>query len=92
MSKKPTPYKQAVTLLLELKKQYPNYSLGMHLSTALADYGDSWGITDKELLFALEKYRTELEMNVVSDKEIDKIIKDAENLDKLFLEEEEDYD
>lgn len=90
MSKKPTAYKQAINLLLELKKLYPNYSLGMHLSTCLSDYGDAWTVTDRELLFALEKYKTELEMNIVSDREIDKILKEGENLDKLFAEEDDD--
>lgn len=92
MGKKATPYNQAVQILHDLKKEYPAYTLGQHISTALGDYGDIWGITDKEFVFALEKYRAEMEMNIVSDSEVDKIIKDAENLDILFRnEEEEDY-
>lgn len=90
MGKKATPYSQAVQLLQDLKKEYPNYTLGQHLSTALGDYGDIWGITDKEMFFALEKYKTELEFNIVSDEEVDQIMKDAQNLDTLFKEEEED--
>jgi len=86
-----TEYGQIVQLLIELKDDYPSYSLGQHLSTALGDYGDLWGVSDKEIAFALEKYKTELECNTVSDEEVDKIVKDAENLDKLF-QEEEDYD
>lgn len=92
MGKKSTPYNQAIQILQDLKKEYPNYSLGQHLSTALGDYGDIWGITDKELVFALEKYKTEMEMNIVSDAEVDRIVKDAQNLDKLFQDEEEDYE
>lgn len=92
MGKKATHFSQIIHLLQELKKEYPGYHLGQHLSSALGDYGDLWGVADKELLFALEKYKTELEFNVVSDEEVDKIMKDAQNLDKLLHEEEEEYD
>lgn len=91
MGKRATPYNQAVQILHDLKKEYPNNTLGQHIATALGDYGDIWGISDKEFVFALEKYRAEMELNIVSDTEVDKIVKDAENLDKMFLE-EEDYD
>lgn len=90
MGKKVTDYAQVIKLLTDLKKEYPSYSMGQHIATAIADYGDPWGITDKELAFALEKYKTELEFNVVTDQEVDKIVKDAQNLDKLFQEEEDE--
>jgi len=90
MGKKTTPYNQAIHLLQELKKEYPHNTLGQHMASALADYGNIWGMTDKEFLFALEKYRTEMELNIVSDAEVDKIVKDAQNLDTLFQEEEDD--
>ena len=88
MGKKVTHFGQIIHLLQELKKEHPGYHLGQHLSTALGDYGDLWGMTDKEMLFALEKYKAELEFNTVSDEEVDRIMKDAQNLDKLFQEEE----
>jgi hypothetical protein len=91
MGKKLTPYNQAVHLLLELKKEYPNHTLGQHIATSLGDYRDIWGLTDKEILFALERYKTELEFNIASDDEVNEIMKGAQNLDVLF-EEEEDYD
>ena len=90
MSKKTSEYNQAIHILLELKKLYPTYTMGSHLSFALSEYGDVWGLTDKELVFALEKYKTELEMDTVQDRDIDKIIKGGENLDKLFN--DEDYE
>lgn len=92
MGKRISEYSQVLKLLLELKGLYPSYSLGQHISTAFSEYGDLWGISDKEFLFALQKYKTELEFNVVSDDEVDKIMKDAQNLDTLFKEEEEDYE
>ena len=38
--------------------------MGRHLSTALDGYGDTWGLTDKEIAYALYKYRSQLEMDV----------------------------
>lgn len=92
MGKRISEYSQVLKLLLELKGLYPSYSLGQHISTAFSEYGDLWGISDKEFLFALQKYKTEMEFNIVSDDEVDKIMKDAQNLDTLFKEEEEDYE
>jgi len=90
MGKKTTPYNQAVQILHDLKREYPNNTLGQHIATALVDYGDIWGLTDKEFVFALEKYKAEMELNIVTDSEVDKIVKDAQNLDVLFQDEEEE--
>jgi hypothetical protein len=64
--------------------------MGRHLATALDEYGDIWGITDKELAYALAKYKGQLEMDVphTDDSEIDKIIKEGLDLDNLFKEED----
>ncbi len=52
-------------------------------------------MTDKELLFALQKYKTELELDAPrpSDEEIDEIIKDGLNLSSILDQEDngEDY-
>lgn len=87
-------YQQALHILQELNKDFPTYNLGRHLSTALADYGDVWGMTDKELVFALEKYKSEIEMDVPhpDDSEIDKIIKEGMDLDNILKEEDSDGD
>ena len=90
MSRKVSPYNQAINKLLELHKKYPNRGLGMHISTALCEYGDMWGVSDKEFLFALEKYEAELELDFAPDKDIDQIIKEGENLETLFQQEEEE--
>jgi len=93
MSRKSSEYKQCIQKLLELQKNYPNYGLGRHISTALADYGDTWGLSDREFLYALNKYSMELENNVASDYDVEKIIKDAQNLsiDNLYEDEEDEY-
>lgn len=92
MSKK-NQYQQALHILQELHKDFPTYNLGRHLSTALSDYGDVWGLTDKELVFALDKYKAELEMDVphTDDSELEKIIKEGMDLDNILKEEDEDY-
>lgn len=76
-------YKEIIDILKELKSQYPSYSLGKHISTALDDYGDIWGLSDKELHFAFTKYKAQMQMDVPhesSEDELDRIIKDGMNL------------
>ena len=90
MSRKPAPYNQILSVLHELHKKFPTYNMGRHIATALDGYGDVWGITDRELLFALEKYSTELDMDVAPrhKDELDNIIKDGMDLDNILKEEE----
>jgi hypothetical protein len=85
-------YNQVINTLQELHKSYPTYNMGRHLATALDEYGDIWGMTDKELSYALNKYKGELDMDIphTDESEIDKIIKDGMDLDNILKEEEED--
>lgn len=94
MSKKPNYYNQILAVLQELYSLYPNYNMGRHLATALDGYGDTWGLTDKELLYALTKYKGELELDVphTDDLELDQIIREGMDLDNLFKEEEDNGD
>jgi hypothetical protein len=59
-------YQQVIDLLLELKGVYLNQSMGWHLSLALSDYSDISNLSDKELLFALNKYKSERELDILS--------------------------
>jgi hypothetical protein len=79
-------------VLESLHKAHPTYNIGRHISTALDGYNDIWGVTDKEFLFALEKYELELNMDVdhIDQEEIEKIIKDGMNLERTLFEEEEE--
>ena len=90
MGKKATEYNSILRVLSELHMNHPNRSLGQHLTMILADYKDLWHVSNKELLFATEKYQAELEFNIASPEDVDKVIKDAQDLTKLF--EEEDYE
>lgn len=92
MSKTKNNYIECIDILKKLKKDYPAQMLAQHIYGATADYGDIWGMTDKEFVFALNKYVTELEFNLDNETDIAKIIADASN-EKLFqLEEDEDGD
>ena len=93
--KKPNYYHRIVQLLHKLQLHYPSYNMGRHLSTALDEYGDVWGLSDKELLFAFEKYVTQLEIDFphTDEDEIENIIRDGMDLDNILKEEDnvEDY-
>lgn len=87
----PKYYSQIIATLNELHKSFPTYNLGKHLSTAFDDYGDVWGMSDKELLYVLNKYKVELELDSPhnsSDQEIEEIIKGGMNLDYLMEEDD----
>jgi hypothetical protein len=92
MQKGPNYYRQIIKALERLQKAHPTYNIGRHIATALDGYTDVWGVTDKEFLFALQKYEIELNMDYshVDEKEIEDIIKDGMNLERMFLDEEED--
>jgi len=91
MSRKPNYYSQIIATLNELHKSFPTYNIGKHLSTALDGHGDVWGMSDKEFLYVLTKYRIELDLDGPynsNDQEIESIIKSGMDLDNIFEEEE----
>lgn len=95
MARKKDTYRAITELLDELYSKYPTYGIGRHIATALSDYGDFWGITNNEFLFALKKYYSELELDggeTVSDEYVNKIVKDGMDLDGMFNEQEEQDD
>ena len=76
-------YHEITKLLNDLQKEYPTFGIGRHISTATAEYGDLWGISDKEMFHALSKYRTELELdksNVANDDFVNAIVEDGKKL------------
>ena len=90
MAKQPNYYRQIIQTLVRLQKAYPTYNIGRHISTAMDEYTDVWGVSDREFLYAIQKY--EIELNIdgphIVDEEIEEIIKDGMNLDSMFEEEE----
>jgi hypothetical protein len=81
-----------IHILNELNKSYPTYNVGRHLSTALDGYGDVWGMTNKELVFALTKYKSQLDADIPHNDEsdIDDIIKQGMDLDNILKEDDTD--
>ena len=91
---RPNDYYRVLALLQQLHITYPNYNMGRHIATALDEYGDVWGLSDRELLYAFEKYKAELDMDIphTDESEIDQIIKEGMNLENILKEEDgEDY-
>jgi hypothetical protein len=82
-------YNKIIKALQLLNKKHPTYNMGRHLSTALDGYPDIWGLTDKELLFALNKYTAEMEIDNSNGENIDLIIKEGLNLSHIL---DEDYE
>lgn len=70
------------SLLKELKKKYPNFSIGRHISSCIENNEQLWGITDKELYYQLKRYSLELSIDekVNANFDIDEIIKDGESM------------
>lgn len=88
---KHSSYRQIINVLERLHKTHPTYNMGRHLATAL-DESDIWGVTDRELLMALKKYETSLNLDnhVNNEEEIEEIVKNGINLERMFLDEEEE--
>ena len=91
MAKQPNYYRQIIRTLNRLQKGYPTYNMGRHLSTALHEYNDLWGVSDKEMLYALEKYEIELNIDYPheDEEELKEIIKGGMNLERMFDEDED---
>jgi len=88
---RPNNYYGVLALFQQLYISYPNYNIGRHIATALDEYGDVWGLSDREILFALEKYKSELDMDIphTDDSEIDQIIKEGMNLENILKEDDD---
>lgn len=86
--RKASAYSQILATLNELHKDYPKYNMGRHLATALDEYGDIWGLTDREILFALKKYKAKLQMDIPhDDSEIERFINEGIDLDNILIDE-----
>lgn len=83
-------FNSIITIFKDLHKKYPHQGIARHFSDATAEYKNIWGLENKELLFLLEKYQTELSLNITSEEEVNKIIEDSKNL--TFNEEDEDIE
>jgi len=85
-------YAQIINVLNELKELFPKYNLGRHLETALDGHKDMWGLSDKDMLNAVNAYKQKLTIDSphTDDSELAKIIKDGMQLHNILHEDEED--
>lgn len=95
---RPTNHKKKILELLKaLTEKYPSQLIADHIFAAFVDFESLEGITDKEFLFNLEKYLAAKELDetiphLTGEKELEKLYRDAENINAIFDEdEEEDY-
>lgn len=84
-------------IIKELKKlleTYPNQDMCFHIAVALYDYSNIEYVSDKVFLNSIRTYRVEKELNdsIPHEEDINKIIKDSENLniDSLYDSYDED--
>lgn len=95
MGRKPNYYNQITDVLKELHSLYPTFNMARHISTALDGYKDIWGVPDKALLDALQKYKLQLELYespITEGKQLQKIIDDGMDLSDVLEESEEEND
>lgn len=90
-------YNEIILVFQQLHKKYPSYGIGRHVSMAFDEYPDVWSLSNKEFLFALNKYAAQLEMDYIPDEDafLKKVIEDGNHLfdveDSQNDEEEEEY-
>lgn len=85
-------YNKILSELKALHSKYPNFEISKHISGFTSEYSDVWGVSDKEIYFALKKYRERLELDFESqrdDSELSKILSEGMDLDSILDEEEE---
>ena len=91
MADKTNYFDKIIKLLKELNRDNPDVDLSKHISLATSEYSSIFSLSDKELFRALQKHKSELDMNTLSTKELEKIIEDdifSEDTDEYDLEEE----
>lgn len=90
-------YKACIKTLQVLHKQHPTFPIGRHISTALDGYGDAWGMTDKEMYYALKRYQTILETDQearteVHERYVERVVDRGMHLDELFTQDTSEQD
>lgn len=84
-------FDKVMKLIKDLKKDYPHVEISKHYSLA-TDCG-SFSMSDKELFLALQKHKTELDMNTLSDNDLEKVIAETDDLFKeVETDDEEPWD
>lgn len=73
-------FEKVLRILKDLKEEHPDLEMSKHYS--LATDCVNFSMTDKELYYAFKKYQDELAMNTLSDRDLEKVITDTDELFK----------
>lgn len=82
-------FEKIIKIFRDLKKDHPDVDISKHY--CLATDCSGFTLTDKELYHALQKHKTELDMNTLSDSDMEKVIADTEELFKEVESEEDPW-
>jgi hypothetical protein len=83
-------FEKVIKILKELKKDHPDVEISKHYS--LATDASGFSLSDKELFLALQKHKNELDINTLSDKDLERIIGDTDELFSEVDPEDEDLE
>jgi len=70
-------FEKCIKILKDLKRDYPDMHISQHYSLA-TDCGNF--LNEKELFYALQKHKGELDMNTLSNQDTEKIIAETQEL------------
>ena len=85
-------FNNLIQILKDLHKSNPDIDLCRHIADATAEYPNIWSITNKEFLHLLEKYKFELENNIVTETDIARIYKEGNNVEHILEDEDPFYE
>lgn len=83
-------FKKLIKTFEELKRDFPDVDFSKHYSLA-TDCGN-FNLSDKELYHALQRHRNEMDMNTLSNEDLERIIADTDELFREVDPDEEDDD
>jgi hypothetical protein len=70
-------FEKVIKVLRDLKSEHPDVDITKHLMLAT---DANINFSDKELFHALQQHKSELDMNTLSDKDLQKVIDETEEL------------
>lgn len=91
MPKSKDEYKEIINILSQLHTDFPEHNLGKHISTALSEFSDVWGVSDKELLKAFKTYKETMHTDVprgTDEEDLEKIIYEGTHLPSILDDDE----
>lgn len=79
---------KVIKILRDLKRDFPDVEISKHYS--LATDCNNFDLSDKELFQALQRHKMEMDMNTLSNEDMEKVISDTEELFREVEPEDED--